>query len=154
MKITSKESSLLEAAKRNMLSLFAMALALITLVFAKYPAEYRQPMATVVTKSLNTSYQLSTSRDAMVSYSVMVTSTLNLTAGQNGTVNLQISPNNSTWTTIATQVNNNNGSLTLGFTTNVQSGSLTGFVPMGYYVRMATTGTSTFAWQSGMEVLL
>lgn len=121
---------------------------------AKPGYEYRQPSASVVTRALNTSYRLSTGRDAMVSYSVQITSTLNLTSGQNGTVNLQISPDNSTWTTIATQTNNNNGSLTLGFTTNVQSGSLTGFVPATYYIKLTTVGTSTFSWNSGMEVLL
>lgn len=116
--------------------------------------EYRQPTMSVVTQSLNTSYRLSLYRDAMVTYSVQIASTLNLTAGQNGTALLQISPDNATWTTVATQINNNNGSLTLGLTTNTQSTNLTGFVPATYYVRISTSGTSTFTWMSGQQVLL
>lgn len=116
--------------------------------------EYRQPTMSVVTQSLNTSYRLSLYRDAMVTYSIQIASTLNLTAGQSGTALLQISPDNAAWTTVATQVNNNNGSLTLGLTTNTQSTNLTGFVPATYYVRVATSGTSTFTWMSGQQVLL
>lgn len=117
--------------------------------------EYRQPTAAIVTRSLNTGIQISQYRDCFVSYSVQITSSITLSGGQSGSVTLQTSPNNSTWTTIATQINNNTGTVVLGFATNnVQSGSLTGFVPAGYYVRMSTSGTSSFAWQSGMEVQL
>lgn len=117
--------------------------------------EYREPMASVVTRSLNTSYRPSMARNAMVSYSVQISSSLSLSGGQSGTVILQTSPDNATWTTIATQTNNNTGALTIGLNTvQVQACSLTGFVKMGNYVRLTTSGTSTFAWQSGMEVLL
>lgn len=121
----------------------------------RQPIEYRPPTASIVTRSLNTGTRISIYRDAFVSYSVQITSNLTLSGGQSGTVNLQTSPDNSTWTTIATQINNNTGALTLGLSTsNVQSGSLTGFVPAGYYVRMATSGTSTMVYVSGMEVQL
>lgn len=136
---------------------FASVLLNVTQIFFsfKQPPEYRQPMAQVVTKALNTSYQLSTARDAMVSYSVNITSTLSISGGQSGSINLQTSPNNSTWTTIATATNNNTGTLVIGLnTSNSQSIALTGFVPQGYYVRLSTTGASAFSWVAGMEVLL
>jgi len=63
-----------------------------TLIFAKSTSfEYREPVANVVTKALNTSYQLSMGRNAMVTYSVKIASTLTLGGGQSGTVNLQTS---------------------------------------------------------------
>lgn len=157
MKATLKDKLVLSETARNWIVIISLSIAFSSFVFAasKSKPEYRQPLATIVTKSLNTSYQLSMYRDAMVSYSVQITSTLSLSGGQSGTTNLQTSPNNSTWTTIATQINNNTGSLTIGLNTaNVQSGSLTGFVPASYYVRISTSGSSSFAWQSGMEVLL
>lgn len=155
MKATLKDKLVLSETAKNWMVIISLSIAFSSFVFAASRPEYRQPLATIVTKSLNTSYQLSMYRDAMVSYSVQITSTLSLSGGQSGTTNLQTSPDNSTWTTIATQVNNNTGSLTIGLnTSNVQSGSLTGFVPAAYYVRISTSGSSTFAWQSGMDVLL
>lgn len=120
--------------------------------------EYRQPTASIVTKSFNTSYQLSQYRDAMVSYSVQIASSLTLSGGQSGTVNLQTSKDNGVsfpFVTVATQANNNTGTLILGVSIlNTQSGSLTCFVPAGYYIRLQTVGASTFTWNCGMEVLL
>lgn len=120
--------------------------------------EYRQPTAIIVTKAFNTSYQLSPYRDAMVSYSVQIASSLTLSGGQSGTVNLQTSKDNGVsfpFTTVATQINNNTGTLILGISTlNAQAGSLTCFVPAGYYIRLQTIGASTFTWNCGMEVLL
>lgn len=155
MKPTLKESQLIEGLAWKLFTLFTAVIAIGSFVFAAHKPEYRQPTANIVTRSMNTGIQISQYRDAFVSYSVQITSNLTLTGGQSGTVLLQTSPNNSTWTTIATQVNNSTGTLTIGLnTSNVQSGSLTGFVPMGYYVRMSSSGTSAFSWQSGIEVLL
>lgn len=149
----------IKALKTTSWSLVGIATALAILVvftFAKRPEfEYRQPIATIVTKSLNTAYLLSASRDAMVSYSIQISSTLSLSGGQSGTIALQTSPDNITYTTVATQTNNNLGALTLGLNTQqVQATSLTCFVPKTYYVKLTTSGASTFTWQSGMEVLL
>lgn len=155
MKPTLKELKIINSARLSMFALVVSAIALSMFGFAKFKPEYRQPSAAIVTRSLNSGLQISQYRDAFVSYSVQITSNLTLSGGQSGTVNLQTSPNNSTWTTVATQINNNTGSLTIGLnTSNVQSGSLTGFVPMGYYMRLSTSGTSAFVYVSGMEVLL
>lgn len=155
LKPTSKEIKAIDSARLSIFSLLISIIAIGILVFAKGPVEYRQPSASIVTKSLNTSYQLSLYRDAMVTYSVQISSSLTLSGGQSGTITLQTSPNNSTWTTISTQTNNNTGSLTIGLnTTNTQATSLTGFVPAGYYIKIVTSGTATMTWICGMEVLL
>jgi len=116
--------------------------------------EYRQPTATIVTKSLNTSYQLSMYRDVMVSYSVQISAILNLTTGQSGSIELQTSPDNVTWTTQAILINNVTGALSLSNMTHIEAAPLTGFVKSGYYVKLLSSGTATSSWQKGIEVSL
>ena len=74
--------------------------------------EYRPIVVSSVSRSLNTSYQPSVSRYVSVSCSVSITSTLSLSGGQSGSIMLQSSPDNITFTTIATATNNNTGTLT------------------------------------------
>lgn len=120
--------------------------------------EYRQPTYAIVTRSLNTGIQVNQYRDAFVSYSIQITANLSISGGQSGTCNLQISKDNGVtdpYKTIATQINNNLGTLIIGVNTiNVQSGSLTGFCPAGYYIKLVTTGSAAFLYISGMEVAI
>lgn len=113
------------------------------------------------TRALNTGYQISTTRNSMVFYSVQITVTASIASGQDGEVVLEIASNS-------------------GFTTNVQSLaiapcsqlytlaialqgvqkcalSVSGFVPAGYYTRLrtvSTTGSPVFTYRTGQEVLL
>lgn len=113
------------------------------------------------TRVLNTCFQVSGTRDALVSYSVDIAATLGLAGGQQGTVYLRIYTDSGC--TAGTQeltrfVNGNTGALTVGLsvTQNV-TGTLTGIVPAGSYVQLVTqnnTGTPTFAARPGQEVLL
>lgn len=113
------------------------------------------------TRALNTCFQVSSTRDALVTYSVDIATSLSLTAGQQGTVYLRTYTNSSC--TTGTQeltrfVNGQTGTLTIGLalTQNV-TGTLTGVVPAGAYVQMVTennTGTPTFTARPGQEVLL
>ena len=111
-------------------------------------------------RSLNNCFQISSTQDAFVSYSVDISSTLSLTTGQTGTVFLEYSDNNtcSTNTKEASRfVNGNTGTLTIGLnlTQNV-TGTLTGMVPAGKYVQIRTantSGTPTFTYRSAQEVL-
>lgn len=108
--------------------------------------EYRPIVVTSQSRALNTAYQPSLSRFTLVSCSVNITSTLSLSGGQSGTITLQSSPDNVTYTTIATATNNNTGSLTLGLNTSqAQSCTLTGTISPGYYYKLTSTGTSTFS---------
>jgi hypothetical protein len=117
--------------------------------------------ATYPTRSLNTAFQPSATTDCLVTYSVDISCSMTLTSGQNGTVTLQICPTSgfsSGVQEICRFVNGNTGTLTIGLSL-VQdvTGVVSGFVPAGYYVRLATTnntGTPTFAFRSGQETLL
>lgn len=112
-------------------------------------------------RSLNSAFQISTTKDSLVNYSVDIACTLSLTGGQTGTAFLEIATN-SAFTTgvqeLCRFVNGNTGTLTVGLniTQNI-TGGLNGYVPSGYYVRIRTantTGTPTFNYRSGQEVLL
>lgn len=113
------------------------------------------------TRALNTCYQVSATRDAFVSYSVDIATSLSLTAGQQGTVYLR-TYTNSTCTTGAQElmrfVNGQTGTLTIGLalTQNV-TGTLSGIVPAGAWVQQVSennTGTPTFTARPGQEVLM
>lgn len=113
------------------------------------------------TRSLNTCFQPSSTRDALVTYSVDIATTLSLTTGQTGTVYLEIFSDSGCTTgtqEITRFVNGNTGSLTIGLniTQNV-TGTLTGVIPAGSYVKLRTqnnTGTPTFTARPGQETLL
>lgn len=114
-----------------------------------------------VTRSLNSCFQISSSRDSLVAYSVDIAATLSLTSGQTGTVFLEFY--NDSGCTTGTQevsrfVNGNTGSLTVGLNlTQNATGTLSGYVPAGKYVKLRTANTSgapTFNYRSGQEVLL
>lgn len=108
---------------------------------------------TTVTKSLNTSYQLSTTQSTRVSYSITSTITLTVIVLAGSVIAyLEISPNNSAWTTIS-QAGYSDGvgvglALIKSVTNNVQ-----GEVPAGYYVRIrtVTTGGGAASYTCGQE---
>lgn len=119
------------------------------------------PLQSLATRVLNTAFQVSTTRNALVNYSVQMTVTATVTSGQNGDVIFEIASDS-------------------GFTANVQTVSIaglsqvytlavalqgvqgqtcvvSGMVPQGYYARIrtvSTTGTPTFTYRAGQEVLM
>lgn len=113
-----------------------------------------------VTRSLNTVYQISTTNDSLVEYSVDVSCSLSLTGGTTGSIYLEISTTSafSTVQQICESTNGNTGTLTIGLNiTQIFTGRMSGYIPAGYYVRIRTsnvTGTPTFTYQLGQEVLL
>lgn len=109
------------------------------------------------TRTLNSSFQISTTNDVIVNYSIDVNATASLAGGQDGVVFLETSPNNSTWTTIDQGHNQNSVSLAIALTT-VQNVTihLGGMIPPAYWVRIRTsqaTGTPSFAFRFGNETL-
>lgn len=111
-----------------------------------------------VTRSIgSTGFQVSTTRDSEVHYSIEISTTLSLTGGQTGTVFLEISSDNSTWVEAGRFTNGNTGSLTIGLNlTQIQGGQLSAYVPTSYYVRLrssSVTGSPTFSYRSGQEML-
>lgn len=115
----------------------------------------------VANRSLNTIFQISATRDSIVNYCINVSCTLSISGGQTGTVFLEIA-SNAAFTTnvqqIVSLVNGNTGTLTIGLNiVQNYTGTVSGFVPAGYYCRIRssnTSGTPTFSYVSGQETLL
>jgi len=157
--ITPTEIKVAKSARRDMLIMFLLTIVCSVFIFAKTFEYNPVPRAyTIVTRTFNTAYIPSATRDIMASYSLNITSTLSLAGGQSGTINLQISKDNGAvdpYKTVATATNNNTGTLTVGLNTSQsQTTCLAAFIPQGYYVKLVTSGTSTFSYVSGQELQL
>lgn len=114
-----------------------------------------------VTKSLNTCYQLSVTRDLQVSYGVEISVTSTLASGQVGTVYLETFTNSGCSTGVQEVGRITNGyvqalGLSVTVTSNV-AGALHGIIPAGLWVKLRTennTGTPTFTARPGQEISL
>jgi hypothetical protein len=120
---------------------------------------YSAPVRTFTNpaRTLNTAFQISSTQDAQVSYSVDITVAAVLIAGTSGRVYLEYA-NEIGFTTGVTVVGSS-GQSTGGVLsiTNLGTANLSGIIPAGKYVRLRTvnvTGTPTFTFQSSQEVLL
>jgi hypothetical protein len=67
-----------------------------------------------VSRTLNAAFQPSTTRDAIVNYSISISAVLSLSSGQTGTASLQISSDGVTFVEISRFSNGNTGTLSLG----------------------------------------
>lgn len=113
------------------------------------------------TRSLNTCFQVSATRDAMVSYAVDIAATLSLSGGQQGTVFLEVFTDSGCTTgtqEVTRATNGNTGTLTIGLNTvQTSTARLSGVVPAGMYLRLRTandTGTPSFTSRPSQEVLM
>jgi hypothetical protein len=113
-----------------------------------------------VSRTLNTAFQISTTRDAFATYCVDIAASISLTAGQTGTVFLDYADDIGFTTnliTIGRTSNGNTGSLTVGLNlTQTATASVSGLIPAGKFVRIRTvntTGSPTFTAREGQEVL-
>lgn len=112
-------------------------------------------------RSLNTAFQASTTRDALVGYSVDISCTSTLLGGQAGALVLEMATNSGFTTgvqTLSQFVNSNSVSLAIAITvTQINTACVTGYVPAGNWIRLRTvntTGTPTFTYTQGQETLL
>ena len=125
------------------------------------PAAAPARSASSVTLTLNSGSQISTTRDAVVSYSVDIACTLSLSGGQTGTLFLEYADDSGFTTNVVEvgrSVNGNTGTLTIGLniTQNITA-AVSGYIPAGKYRRLRTAntvGSPSFNWRSGQEVLL
>lgn len=112
-------------------------------------------------RTLNSAFQISSTRDALVSYAVDISATLTLTGGATGTVILEIATDSGFTTgvqTVNSSANGNTGALTIGLSlTQVATATVTGVIPAGSYVRLRTantSGTPSFTFRTSQETLL
>lgn len=112
-------------------------------------------------RSLNSAFQISTTRDAVVSYSGNTTNTLSLSGGTQGTDYLEYADDSGFSTNVMEvghAVSSNTGTLTLGLNTSqISAWTLAGVIPAGKYVKIRTqnnTGSPTHSLVRSQEVLL
>lgn len=113
------------------------------------------------TRALNTCFQVSSTRDALVSYGVDVTTTLTLTNGGQGSAALRTYTDSGCSLGGQTIVSGTSGlpatlTVTVGLQ-NLGTVVLGGVAPAGLWERLETTtnvGTVTFAARQGQETLL
>lgn len=121
------------------------------------------PGRSIVTGTGATGFQPSSTRDAIVNYSVTITTAVQIGLATNvdGYVVLEIAPTNSAtagdWVEIARTPQAQNIGIALALSsTQKGGGNLTGGVPAGYYAKIRSVnvaGTPTYAYNSGQEVL-
>jgi hypothetical protein len=119
------------------------------------------PSQAAATRSLNTIFQVSSSRGAWASYSVQLTVSASITGGQNGDVVLEIASDAGFTASVQTVAIAGLGqTYTLAIAlagVQPQTGVVAGYIPAGYYVRLRTvnnTGTPTFSYRAGQETLM
>lgn len=112
------------------------------------------------TRSLNTCFQPSATRDAYVTYNVDIGTSLSLSGGTAGLVTLNTYTNSgcSTGTQeVSHFVNSNTGALTIGLALNQSATAvLKGIIPSGNWAKLVTSnvvGTPNFVTPTAQEVL-
>jgi hypothetical protein len=113
------------------------------------------------TRTANTAFQISTTRDALAIYSIQITVTATIAAAQNGDVILEIAADVG-FTASVQSLGINGIGQTLSIAAALQSvqplsTQVMGFVPAGFYARIRTvnnTGTPSFSIRAAQEVLL
>lgn len=113
-----------------------------------------------VTRTLNTAFQVSATRDALVNYSVQCTITASIAGGQSCDVVLEIATDAAFTAGVQTV-----GIIGTGQTYTLavaiqgvqpQTAQVAGYVPAGYYARLRTvnvSGSPTYAYRAGQEIL-
>lgn len=107
------------------------------------------------TRTLNTSFIVSSNTDAIVKYSVDIASSLSLSGGTIGGILLETSTNNSNWSFYDGGINANVGALTIGLNTwQTNTITVSGCIPAGMWIRVKSTnilGSPIFNYRSGNE---
>lgn len=113
------------------------------------------------TRTLNSAFQVSSTRASLVNYSVRIVTTASIGGNQDGDVILEIASDSGFTTNVQTlSITQNAQAISLAVVLNsvqTQTGVLSGYVPAGYYVRLRTvnnTGAPNFQYRAGQEVLM
>lgn len=114
----------------------------------------------VTNASAANGFQISSSKDAIVNYSITIATTVSLSGNSSGYVVLEISSTNSStagaWTEISRVSSGQSGTLVVGLELNqIGGGVISGVIPAGYYSRIRSVnvnGTPTFTVNGSQEV--
>lgn len=110
------------------------------------------------TRVIGTPFQLSTTRPALVSYSARVSSTLTVTGGAAGRIELRCDASNPPTTVRKRVAGGLTGSVVIGVAvTDIAEGDMSILVPPGAYVLLQSVsevGTPTFSLTGQLELLL
>lgn len=135
---------------------------------AAFPAYAARSFTNNVTLTIQTvaaagnGSQVSTTRDSVVSYSASVTTTSTIGGPQSGTIVLEVCATNSStaanWQEISRITNSQTITLAIALqSVQVTASALAGMIPAGFFRRLrsvATSGSPSFTYNSGQEVLL
>lgn len=107
------------------------------------------------TRALNTNFTPNASFGVLCIYTISISCTMSLTAGQTGSVELR-SDTSATPTTARCRVTNtNSGALTIGLAlTNAQESVLYYLVPPGHNVRLVSSGNGTISITNQTEIVI
>lgn len=105
-----------------------------------------------VSRSLNTTFTISATQAAQVSYTIRIAYTITVLLGSTGSISLQYSTDaGSTWITVSTTSNNLNLGLAL---TGYNDFNIGGYIPANALVKILSSVTNaTNTYQTGQEVL-
>lgn len=120
------------------------------------------PGRSIVTGTGATGFQVSSTRNAIVNYSVTINTSVSLSGNAVGYVVLEIAATNSAtagdWVEVGRAPSGQSGTLVIGLALNQAGGGQMGAViPAGYYAKLRSvnsTGTPTYTYNSGQEVLM
>lgn len=123
-------------------------------IFSFAERSYNPPAAQNITsRAFNTGFRPNVQRDCIVGYTVVISTSSTLLAGQTGQVSLQISPDSSTWTTIMSA----QSGLAAGLANPGTTGSITvfGLIKRGMWCRMIPNniaGSPSYSTPTGTEL--
>lgn len=124
-----------------------------------FPGFGMLPLQAAASRALNSGFQVSLTRPALVIYSVQITVTASIAGGQNGDVFLDIASDSGFSVSLQSVPLGLGQTYTLAVALQgVQPQSVTaiGFVPAASWVRLRTvnnTGTPAYSYRAGQEIL-
>lgn len=109
-------------------------------------------LPTTVTRSFNSAFTPSATRDVLATYTVTIQMPLTLLGIIYGQVFLEISPNGTTWTSVGVLSNGNSAIVGSG----AVSAQLSFLIPAGYQVRLRSVvqGSVTITYNNGFETAI
>lgn len=115
----------------------------------------------VTTAAAANGFQISSTRNSEVHYSLSINTSVSLSGNASGYVVLEICPTNSAtagdWIEVSRVASGQSGSLVVGLILNqTGGGTLVGTVPVGYYSRLRSvnvSGTPTYVLNGNQEIL-